>query len=179
MLKISLLFLILAMGNGLAGDGFYSYVLNDIDGKPLDLKQYKGKVVLLVNTASKCGYTKQYAALQELYAKYESKGLVVLGMPANNFGGQEPGTNEEIKEFCSLNYKVSFPMVSKVSVKGADMHPLVKYLTEAENPDFKGDIRWNFEKFLISKDGKLLRRFRSGAGPMDKDIIAAVEAALK
>jgi glutathione peroxidase len=179
MLKISLLFLILIMGNVLAGDGFYSYVLNDIDGKPLEMKQFQGKVVLLVNTASKCGYTKQYAALQELYEKYQSKGLVVLGMPANNFGGQEPGTNEEIKEFCTLKYKVSFPMLSKVSVRGSDMHPLVKYLTEADNPDFKGDIRWNFEKFLISKDGKLLRRFRSGAGPMEKDIIAAVEAALK
>jgi glutathione peroxidase len=180
MLKISLLFsILLIFGPPKTDDGFYSYSLSDIDGKPLALSQYKGKVVLLVNVASKCGYTKQYSALQELHTKYADKGLVILGVPANNFGGQEPGTNEEIKEFCSTKFNVSFPMASKVSVKGDDMHALIKYLTNAENPDFKGDIRWNFEKFLISKDGKLVRRFRSGAGPMEKDIIAAVEAALK
>lgn len=160
-------------------DTFYSFQLKNIEGKPLDLSAYKGKVVLLVNTASKCGYTKQYAALQELHTKYADKGLVILGVPANNFGGQEPGTNAEIQEFCSLTYKVSFPMTEKVSVKGDDQHALFKYLTVAGNPDFKGEIRWNFEKFLIAKDGTLLRRFRSPAGPMEKDIINAVEAALK
>lgn len=178
-MNLSLLFTFLFNVTGATGTDFYGHALKDIDGKPLDLSAYKGKVVLVVNTASKCGYTPQYEALQALHLKYSGQGFVVLGVPANNFMGQEPGNEKEIKEFCSLNYKVTFPMSAKVSVRGSDMHPLFSFLTTQENPDFKGDIRWNFEKFLISKDGKLLRRFRSGTKPMEKDIVEAVEAALK
>lgn len=158
---------------------FYSFKVKNIDGDDFSLESYKGKVILIVNTASKCGYTKQYDGLQKLFDTYKDQGLVVLGAPANNFGGQEPGTEEEIKEFCSLTYSVEFPMLSKVSVKGKDQHPLFSWLTSEENPDFKGDIKWNFEKFLISKDGKLLHRFRSGTTPQSKEMIAAVEKALK
>lgn len=157
----------------------YDFKVKNIDGKEVKLSDYKGKVLLLVNVASKCGYTPQYKDLQALYEKYGEKGLVVMGFPANNFGKQEPGTNEEIKEFCTANYDVTFPMFSKVSVKGDDQHELFKYLTSLENPDFKGDINWNFEKFLIGKDGKLLHRFRSKPSPTGEEIVKAVEAALK
>lgn len=143
--------------------------LKTIDGKNLDLSKYKGKKILIVNTASKCGYTKQYAELQQLAELYGNK-LVVIGFPANNFGGQEPGTNENIKEFCQKNYGVTFALSEKVSVKGSDIHPLFKMLTETENPDFKGEVKWNFEKFLIDENGKLIHRFRSSTKPLSEDI---------
>jgi len=143
--------------------------LKNIDGKNLDLSKYKGKKILIVNTASKCGYTKQYTELQQLAELYKDK-LVVIGFPANNFGGQEPGSNENIKDFCQKNFGVTFPLSEKVSVKGADIHPLFKMLTEAENPDFKGEIKWNFEKFLIDENGKLVHRFRSATKPLSEDI---------
>jgi len=146
----------------------YSFKLKDINGKVIDLTQYKGKKILIVNTASECGYTPQYEDLQKLYEKYKSK-LVIIGVPANNFGGQEPGTNAEIKQFCT-KYKVSFPLAEKVSVKGADIDPMFKWLTEQENPDFKGDIKWNFEKFLIDENGKLIHRYRSSTKPMSDDL---------
>jgi glutathione peroxidase len=146
----------------------YSFKLKDINGKVIDLTQYKGKKILIVNTASECGYTPQYEDLQKLYEKYKSK-LVIIGVPANNFGGQEPGTNAEIKQFCT-KYKVSFPLAAKVSVKGADIDPMFKWLTEQENPDFKGDIKWNFEKFLIDENGKLIHRYRSSTKPMSDDL---------
>ncbi len=161
-----------------AEDSVYEFKVKNIEGKDVDLSEYKGKVLLIVNVASKCGATKQYDPLQALYAKYEDKGLVVLGFPANNFGGQEPGTEKEIAEFCSTKYSVEFPMFSKVSVKGDDKAPLFGYLTGAENPDKQGDIGWNFEKFLIGKDGKLIRRFATKVDPSDADLVAAVEAAL-
>lgn len=161
-----------------AEDSVHEFKVKNIEGKDVDLSEYKGKVLLIVNVASKCGATKQYDPLQELYAKYEDKGLVVLGFPANNFGGQEPGTEEEIAEFCSTKYNVEFPMFSKVSVKGDDKAPLFGYLTGAENPDKQGDIGWNFEKFLIGKDGKLIRRFATKVDPSNADLVAAVEAAL-
>jgi glutathione peroxidase len=128
---------------------------------------------LIVNTASKCGYTKQYADLQKLSELYKDK-LVVVGFPANNFGGQEPGTEQDIKTFCHDNFNVTFPMSGKVSVKGDDIAPLFKYLTEAENPDFTGEIKWNFEKFLLDENGKLIHRFRSKTVPLDPAITASL-----
>src|SRR5476651_2539594 len=147
----------------------YDFKLKDIDRQAFSLAKYKGKKVLIVNTASKCGFTPQYAELQKLADLYKDK-LVVVGFPANNFGQQEPGTATEIKTFCSQRYGVTFPLSEKVSVKGDDICPLFKYLTEAPNPEFTGEIKWNFEKFLIDKDGKLIHRFRSQTTPMSTDI---------
>ena len=147
----------------------YDFKLKTIDGEAFSLAKYKGKKVLVVNTASKCGYTPQYKDLQKLADAYKDK-LVVVGFPANNFGQQEPGANSEIKTFCEKNFGVTFPLSAKVSVKGEDIDPLFKYLTEAENPDFIGEIKWNFEKFLIDENGKLIHRFRSATTPMSKDI---------
>lgn len=157
----------------------YSYNMDSIRGESVDLADYKGKVLLIVNTASKCGYTKQYDGLEELYDTYKDDGLVVMGFPANNFGGQEPGSDEEILEFCTNKFAVSFPMFSKVSVKGKEQHPLFEELTTTENPDFVGPINWNFEKFLISKDGELLHRFRSKVEPNSKTLVSAIETALQ
>jgi glutathione peroxidase len=152
------------------------FKVRDIDGKDVKLKAYKGKVVMIVNTASKCGYTPQYEGLQALYEKYKDQGLVILGFPANNFGSQEPGTEAEIKEFCTSKYKVTFPMFAKISVKGEDQHPLYAYLTDKKtNPDFPGDISWNFNKFLIGRDGRIVGRFSSKDKPLAENVIAAVE----
>ncbi len=151
----------------------HSFKVESIDGGTIDFSQFKGKKVLIVNTASKCGYTKQYAQLEELHNAHGDK-LVIVGFPANNFGGQEPGSNEDIAAFCQKNYGVSFPMAAKVSVKGKDQHELFKWLTSQENTDFTGDINWNFEKFLIDENGKLVHRFRSGADPMGKEIAGAI-----
>lgn len=159
-------------------EGLYDFVKKDIRGKEVNLEAYKGKAVLIVNTASKCGFTPQYKDLQALYEKYEGKDFVILGFPANNFNGQEPGSDEEIAQFCEANYGVTFPMFSKVSVKGADQDPLFAYLTSQANQDFTGDINWNFEKFLIDKDGKLVRRFRSRTNPMSNDILQSIETIL-
>jgi glutathione peroxidase len=156
------------------------YKLKDIDGKDYDLSKLKGKVVLFVNVASECGYTPQYKGLQELYEKYEKDGLVIVGIPANEFGQQEPGTNKEIKEFCSTKYKVTFPMMSKVVVKGQKQVPLYKTLVEA-TPNKKGEIEqvgWNFEKFLIGRDGKVAGRFKSAVEPMSESLTKAVKAEL-
>ena len=148
----------------------YDFKINSIDGKTINLKKYKGKKILIVNTASKCGYTPQYSDLQKLSEKYKDK-LVVIGFPANNFGAQEPGTNAEIKEFCTNGkYAVKFPLSEKVSVKGFDIDPLFKYLTTAQNPDFIGDVKWNFEKFLLDENGKLIHRFRSATMPLSPEI---------
>jgi len=152
----------------------YDFHPYDIDGKVFDLSQYKGKKILIVNTASECGYTYQYEDLQKLYEKYKDK-LVLIGFPENNFGHQEPGTNSEIKSFCEKTYNVTFPMMSKVSVKGDDIDPLFRWLTEQTNPDFTGDIKWNFEKFLIDENGKLIHRYRSKTKPFDDVIVKAIE----
>lgn len=159
-------------------EGLHDFVKKDIRGKEVNLEAYKGKAVLIVNTASKCGFTPQYKDLQALYEKYEGKDFVILGFPANNFNGQEPGSNEEIAQFCEANYGVTFPMFSKVSVKGDDQDPLFAYLTSQPNQDFTGDINWNFEKFLIDKDGKLVRRFRSRTNPMSNEILQSIETIL-
>ena len=150
--------------------------MKGIDGKPVDLGSYKGKVVLVVNVASRCGYTKQYAGLQKLYEAHKDKGLVILGFPANDFGAQEPGSDGEIATFCSSKYGVTFPMFSKITVKGAGKAPLYKTLTEAADP--KGEVGWNFEKFLIGKDGTVIGRFKSGVAPDDATLVKAIEAAL-
>ena len=147
-----------------------------IDGTEVDLAKYKGKVVLIVNVASRCGYTGQYAGLQKLYDAYKGKGLVVLGFPANEFGAQEPGTDAEIATFCSSKYGVTFDMFSKIVVKGAGKAPLYKTLTESADP--KGEVGWNFEKFLIGRDGKVVGRYKSGVAPDDATLKAAIEAAL-
>lgn len=147
----------------------YDFKVKDIEGKDFKLSKYKGKKLLIVNTASKCGYTKQYAELQKLADQYKDK-VVVLGFPANNFNGQEPGTNSEIKEFCSKNFGVTFPLSEKVSVKGLDIAPIFQYLTTQENPDFTGEIKWNFEKFLIDENGKLIHRYRSAVTPLSAEI---------
>lgn len=157
---------------------FYDFKLKNIDGEEVSLDKYKGKVILIVNTASKCGFTPQYEGLEKIYDEYKDKDFVVLGFPANNFMGQEPGSNEEIKQFCTTKFDVSFPMFSKVSVRGKDQHPFFNYLTEIENEDFKGNIRWNFEKFLIDKEGKLVRRFRSQTSPDSKKMKEAIESLL-
>jgi glutathione peroxidase len=149
----------------------YEFKVSGLDGGSIDFSQYKGKKILVVNTASKCGYTPQYTELQQLYDAYKDK-LVIVGFPANNFGGQEPGTNTEIQEFCKKNYGVTFPMAEKVSVTGDDIHPLFKYLTEeakklgAEEPI----IKWNFTKFLLDEKGKLIAVYRSKVKPMDAEI---------
>lgn len=156
------------------------FSMKNIDGKDVKLDSYRGKVLLLVNVASKCGYTPQYEGLQALYAKYADLGLVVMGFPANNFLGQEPGTDEEIKTFCQVKYKVSFPMFSKISVKGADIHPLYRFLTSKEtNPEFSGDISWNFNKFLVDRTGKVIARFDTREKPESDKITQAIEQALK
>ena len=156
------------------------YRLKDINDKEVDLAQYKGKVVLIVNVASQCGYTTQYKGLQELYEAYKDQGVVVIGVPANEFGRQEPGTNEEIAKFCSTKYSVTFPMMAKVVVKGAGKTPLYDYLTSKDsNPDFAGEIGWNFEKFLIGKSGKVVARYKSGVEPMSDTVVAAIKKELE
>jgi glutathione peroxidase len=156
-----------------------NFTVNDIDGKPVDLASYAGKVVMIVNVASKCGNTPQYAGLEAMYKKYHDKGFVILGFPANNFGSQEPGSNEQIKQFCSSKYEVTFPMFSKISVKGGDTAPLYKYLTAQDaKPVGKGDITWNFEKFIIGKDGAVAARFTPKTKPEDPKLVEAVESAL-
>lgn len=150
--------------------------MKKIDGSDVDLSSYDGKVVLIVNVASRCGYTRQYAGLQDLYAKYKDKGLVILGFPANDFGAQEPGSNAEIAEFCSSTYGVDFDMFSKITVKGDDAPALYKTLITESDP--AGDVKWNFEKFLIGRDGSIAGRFRSGVAPSDDELVSAIEAEL-
>jgi glutathione peroxidase len=150
--------------------GIYDFKVGSLDGGTIDFSKYKGKKILIVNTASECGYTPQYADLEKLYEQYKSK-LVIVGFPANNFGGQEPGTNGEIKEFCKKNYGVTFPMAGKVSVKGDDIHPLFKWLTsKSENGVMDAEIKWNFTKFLLDENGKLLAVFPSKVNPMSEEI---------
>lgn len=148
----------------------YDYSFKTIDGETKSFADFKGKKILVVNTASKCGYTKQYKDLQKLHELY-GKQLVVIGFPANNFGSQEPGSNAEINTFCEENYGVTFLMAEKVNVKGEEINPIFKYLTAQPNPDFTGDIKWNFEKFLIDENGKLTHRYRSQITPLDQMII--------
>ena len=152
----------------------HDFTLNSLSGTPQSLKEYAGKVLVLVNVASKCGYTPQYADLQKFYNEYQEKGVVVLGFPANNFGSQEPGTDADIAQFCQANYGVTFPMFSKISVKGTDIHPLYKYLTQG----IGAEVSWNFNKFIVNKEGKVIKHFKSGVKPDDKEFLQAIKSAL-
>jgi glutathione peroxidase len=158
-----------------AASSVYDFTLNSIDGPPAPLAAYKGKVLLLVNVASKCGFTPQYKGLEAVYEKYKDQGLVVMGFPANNFMAQEPGTDQEIKTFCTRKYNVTFPMYSKISVKGTDIAPLYQYLTTAKG----GDIKWNFTKFLVDRNGNIVARFEPATTPDSAEVQTAIESALK
>ena len=155
----------------------YDFTMTDINGKQVSLGDYKDKIVMIVNTASKCGNTPQYEGLQKIYDQYKDQGFVILGFPANNFMGQEPGTDKEIKEFCTLKYNVTFPMFSKISVKGDDQNAFYKYLTNPK-AKFPGDITWNFEKFLTDRNGNVIARFSPKTKPEDPQVIEAIERAL-
>lgn len=158
----------------------YDFTMRSIDGQPTSLRTYHGKVVLLVNVASKCGFTPQYAGLEALYEKYKDRGLVIVGIPANNFMSQEPGTDEEIKKFCTNKYNVTFPMMSKVSVLGDDKTPLYVFLTGKDSdPQFSGDIKWNFTKFLFDRNGNPVARFEPNVTPDSPQVTTAIESALK
>lgn len=182
--------LITAYGFGFASDSteksapkaksVLDFKMRDIDGKQVNLNKYKGKVLLIVNVASKCGYTPQYEGLQAIYEKYQAQGFYVLGFPANNFGSQEPGSEKEIKEFCESKYKVKFPMFAKISVKGEDQDSLYKFLTSKEtNPNFAGDISWNFNKFLVNRKGEVVARFSSKNTPESEAVTQEIEKYLK
>ena len=158
----------------------YEVEARNIDGQSVSLDQYRGKTLLIVNVASKCRFTPQYEGLQRLYDKYQSRGLVVLGFPANNFGGQEPGTEQEIVQFCSMKYNVKFPMFAKLSADGSDMHPLYQFLTNRQtNPKHAGPITWNFNKFLIDRSGQPIARFDSADRPESDKVVQAIENALR
>jgi glutathione peroxidase len=153
--------------------------MKDIDGKEVDLSQYKGKVVMIVNVASKCGLTPQYAGLEKVYEQYKDKGFVIIGVPANEFRGQEPGSNAEIKKFCTGKYNVSFPMMSKVVVKGDGIDPLYDQLTKHEkDPKYNGEITWNFEKFIVGRNGEVAARFKPTVKPESPDVIKSIESEL-
>lgn len=162
-----------------AASSVYDFTLPSIDGKPMPVADYKGKVILLVNVASRCGFTPQYTALEAIYEKYKDQGFVILGFPANNFGSQEPGTNAEIKKFCATKYSVTFPLYAKVSVKGDDQTPLYQYLTKKANPEVAGEIQWNFTKFLVDRNGNVAKRFEPETTPDSPEVIAAIEKLLK
>ncbi len=177
-----IMILLLSMVGGIPAAhaaSIYDFTMKSIDGQPVSLKSYSGKVVLLVNVASRCGFTPQYTGLEALYEKYKDRGFVIVGVPANNFAQQEPGTNDEIKKFCSSKYSVTFPMMAKVSVLGEDKTPLYQFLTDkSANPKVGGDIKWNFTKFLFDRSGKPVARFEPAVTPDSAEIQSAIEAAL-
>jgi glutathione peroxidase len=168
-MKIALIALLVS--SILAASSIYDFKVEGLEGNSIDFKKFKGKKIMIVNTASKCGNTPQYAELEELYEKYKDK-LVIVGFPANNFGSQEPGTNSEIKEFCTKNYGVTFPMAAKVSVKGDDIAPIFDYLVgEAKKLGFEDPIKWNFTKFLLDENGKLITVIHNKTKPMSEDVL--------
>ncbi len=179
MKKLALVLSIVAFSfQSVAGDkGLLEHSVNTLEGKASKLGEHKGKVLLVVNVASRCGYTPQYKDLEGLYQKFKDQGLVVCGFPCNQFGSQEPGSASEIREFCSTRYNVTFPMYEKVDVKGANQHPIYASLSGKESP-FPGDVRWNFGKFLVGRDGKVLKRFGSSTAPMSGELVKAIETAL-
>ncbi len=158
-------------------NSLYDFTMDDIDGKPVNLGDYKGKVLLVVNTASLCGNTPQYTDLERIYEQYHDQGFEVLAFPANNFGQQEPGTNAEIKGFCLTKYSVSFPLFSKISVKGPDKHPLYHYLTE-QSP-FPGEVEWNFQKYLVDRSGNVVGRFHHRTKPVSPEVVKEIERVLQ
>jgi glutathione peroxidase len=168
-MKIALITLLLS--TLITGSPIYNFKIEGLEGSSIDFSKFKGKKIMIVNTASKCGNTPQYAELEQLYEKYKDK-LVIIGFPANNFGQQEPGSNSEIKEFCTKNYGVSFPMAAKVSVKGDDIAPIYKYLTdEAKKLGFEDPVKWNFTKFLLDEDGKLITVIHNKTKPMSEEVL--------
>src|SRR5277367_1035911 len=171
--------ILMAAAAAFAASSIYDFTLTSLDGQPGPLASYKGKVVLVVNVASRCGYTPQYTALEAIYEKYKDQGFVILGFPANNFGQQEPGTNEEIKTFCSRKYSVTFPLYSKISVTGEDEAPLYQYLTKDADPSHTGDIKWNFTKFLVDRNGNVVERFEPKVTPDSPEVTSAIEKLLK
>jgi glutathione peroxidase len=178
-LALAICFAMTAVTGAAEPAGALNFEVKSIDGDAVKLADYQGKVVLVVNVASRCGLTSQYAGLQDLFEKYKDKGLVVLGFPCNQFGSQEPGTESDIKQFCSTKYNVTFPMFSKVDVNGADAAPFYKYLTSQQTePAGDGKISWNFEKFLIGRDGKVINRFSPRVSPTDAELVKAIEAEL-
>src|SRR5258706_931500 len=179
-MKVTYLLAVLVCAGALAAEkmnNLREIPLKDINGKETSLKAYDGKVLLVVNVASKCGFTPQYTALEATYQKYKGRGLAVLGFPCNDFGAQEPGSNEEIKQFCTSKYNVTFPMFDKIHVKGPEQHPLYKVLSGKDSP-FPGDVKWNFGKFLIGRDGTILKRFEPGTKPDSPQVKQAIESAL-
>jgi len=183
-MRIFILMMFVIMSSGLYGEGInmpniYDYNVEMITGEEVSMDKYQGKVILIVNTASKCGYTPQYEGLENLYQEYKDRDFVVLGFPANNFMNQEPGSNEDIQNFCRINYGVTFPLFSKISVKGKNIHPLYRFLTSKEtNPEFAGQITWNFNKFLISRQGEIIGRFGSKVKPQSRKLVDALQKAL-
>lgn len=164
----------------MAANSVHEFTLKAIDGKSVALSNFKGQIMLLVNVASQCGYTPQYEGLEKLYETYKSRGFVIAGFPANNFGGQEPGTDSEIQTFCKSKYGVTFPMFSKISVAGSDQAPLYRFLTDrTANPKTGGEIQWNFTKFLVDREGKVIQRFEPATEPLSKELVLAIETALK
>ena len=158
--------------------GIVDHTVESLTGETVDLTSFRGRPTLIVNTASKCGYTPQYAGLQELYERYGEGDLVVIGFPSNDFGNQEPGTAEEIGNFCRLNYGVTFPMMAKVHTKGPNQAPVYRTLTTESEEDFRGEIRWNFTKFLVDQEGRVVARFESAVEPLDDKITSAIDALL-
>ena len=172
MMALSTLFFWNSEMNAQSKQTIYQFKVEDLSGKTFDFASLKGKKILVVNTASKCGYTPQYKDLEALYKKYKNQNFVIIGFPANNFGQQEPGTNKEIATFCELNYGVSFPMMSKISVKGKDMHPLYQYLTQKSKNGLKdSEVEWNFQKYLINEKGELEKVLLSAVKPTDAEIV--------
>src|SRR5438876_5686709 len=176
-MKLLLIALCLMSCAALAASNVHEFTLDALNGTPTPLANFKGRVMLVVNVASQCGYTYQYEGLQALFKKYESQGFVIAGFPANNFGGQEPGSNEEIGAFCKSKFGVTFPMFSKISVKGSDKAPLYQFLTD-KKAKTGGEIQWNFTKFLVDRSGNVIQRFEPAVEPLSKQLVAAVEAAL-
>jgi glutathione peroxidase len=175
-LILFILITITAMTNAQDKKTFYDFKATTIDGQPFDLSTLKGKKVLVVNVASKCGYTPQYAQLEELYLKYSNKNFVIIGFPANNFMGQEPGSNEEIKTFCTTKYQVTFPMMAKISVKGKDIDPLYAWLTsKGQNGVLDAPVKWNFQKFMINEQGQVVDFASPGDKPFDDKIVSWIE----
>jgi glutathione peroxidase len=171
--------MVLARADAKKPTSVLGFTMKDIDGKEIPLSKFQGKVLLIVNTASQCGLTPQYKGLEEVYEKYKDRGFEVLAFPANEFGKQEPGTDEQIKEFCTSNYKVSFPLFSKIVVKGKGIHPLYEFLTsESTDPRFAGPIGWNFAKFLVNRKGEVIARFEPSVRPESADVTSAIERAI-
>ena len=172
-------FILMTTAASFAASSIYDFTLPLLDGTPAPLANYKGKVVLVVNVASRCGFTPQYSALESIYEKYKDQGFVIIGFPANNFANQEPGTNAEIGAFCHAKYGVTFPVYGKISVKGDDQAPLYAYLTKDANPSLAGDIKWNFTKFLVDRHGNVVQRFESPVTPDSAEVTGAIEKYLK